>query len=132
MPKKGSDFEKRPALPADSRALDPKIVVAEAFVMLCKDELYEEAAAAADTELRDSLLLLTYSRLLEEADAARAEIEKKTGLTKTIAERVIEDRRERKRLEEVHGNGWHSVNAKMENDIAVRAGLKPAKRSAAA
>jgi hypothetical protein len=121
MPKKGSDFEKRPALPADSRALSPKMVVAEALVTLFKDALYEEAVAAGDTELRDALLYVAYSRLLEGAEAARADIERTTKLTKTIAERMIEDRRERKRLEDVHGNGWRGKIEKAEYDLRNRA-----------
>jgi hypothetical protein len=130
MPKRGSDYAKRPALPANSRSLRPEEVVVAALAPL-KDALYEDALKNGDEELREALLYVALSRLVGEGEAMVEEIEKKTGFTKPSALRVIADRRERQQLVERHGNGWHSLNAKMDNDIDVRAGLKPAKRSAA-
>jgi hypothetical protein len=131
MPKRGSDYAPRPALPAGSRALDPKLVVAAALVPLFRDGLFEEAVEVGDTELRDALLHLIYSRLMEEAEAAQAEVET-TGLTMTIAERVIDDRRERQRQEEIYGGqDWFMKREKAESDLRKRAGQKAAKRSAA-
>jgi hypothetical protein len=101
-------------------------VVAAALVPLLRDGLFEEAVEAGDTELRDALLHLIYSRLMEEAGAARAEVET-TGLTRPIAERVIEDRRERRRHEEIYGGpDWRGKREKLEYDLRKRAGLEPA------
>jgi hypothetical protein len=127
MPKKGSDFEKRPALPDGSDALDPKVVVARAFVTLIKDAQYEEAVATGDTEFRDALVYITFSDLIDAGEVQLAEIKKKTGLTKTIAARVIEDRREKQRLVQRHGKDWHSLNATAAYNIDKLAGLEPEK-----
>jgi hypothetical protein len=128
MPKKGSTYEKRRALSADSRFLRPEVAVVEAFF---RDPLYEEAVGAGDTELRDALLHVAYSRLIEEFEAAVKQIEDTTGFTRLSAARKIEDYRKRQELERRFGPDWHAKTAKADNDIAVRAGLKPAKRSAA-
>jgi hypothetical protein len=130
MPKLDSDFAPRPALPDGSRALRPQVVVAEALMAL-RDALFEEAVATGDTELRDALVYVTFSRLIEEAGAAQAEVERTTGLTKPQAERVVADRLRKAELTKRHGNGWYSLIETLDYNLDKRGESKPAKRSAA-
>jgi hypothetical protein len=112
--------------------LRPEVVVAAALVELYQDEAYTPAIEAGDTEARDALVYLTILRLTDEFEALRAEVEKSTGFTKPTAARVIEDRREQRRLEEIYGGpDWFTKREKAESDLRRRAGQKAAKRSAA-